>query len=105
VADEPDERSRGLREVTRLPADIDGMLFAFTEPAVPTFVMEDTRLALDLWFFDEDGVLVATEEMEPCSAEPCSRYPAPGEVSWALETPLGVHEFEPGDLLSTSDSG
>lgn len=105
VADEPAERSQGLRGVSRLPGDIDGMLFVFTRPSVPTFVMEDTRLALDLWFFDPGGVLIAKEEMEPCSNDPCPRYPAPAEVSWALETPGGSFQFEEGDRLSTSGSG
>ncbi|HEY4607427.1 MAG TPA: DUF192 domain-containing protein [Acidimicrobiia bacterium] len=102
VADEPGERQQGLRGVTRLPADIDGMLFTFADPVSVSFVMEDTTIPLDLWFFDEDGALIGSEEMTPCSTEPCPRYPAPGPIAWALETPAGSFEFRPGDLLVTS---
>jgi uncharacterized membrane protein (UPF0127 family) len=103
VADEPAERSQGLRGFSELPDDIDGMLFVFPEPVVPTFVMDDTSLALDLWLFDESGELVGSEEMLPCAGEGCPRYPAPESVSWALETPLDAVDLRLGDSLSTSD--
>jgi uncharacterized membrane protein (UPF0127 family) len=102
VADDPGERTQGLRGVEGLPSDVDGMLFVFETPTTPVFVMEDTLVPLDLWFFDDTGALVGTHEMTPCSTEPCSRYPAPGPVRWALETPLGDRQFEVGDRLSTS---
>jgi hypothetical protein len=104
VAVTPEERTQGLRDVTELPAGVDGMLFVFDTPRTPVFVMEDTLLPLDVWFFDEGGVLIGTEEMAPCDAEPCTRYPGPESVQWALETPLGDHEFEPGAVLATSAS-
>jgi uncharacterized protein len=105
VADDPDERRQGLRGVDQLPPGVDGMLFVFPEPTTPSFVMLGARLDLDLWFFDDQGVLIGSEEMAPCAAEPCPRYPAPGEVRWALETAQGAWEFEPGDLLTTSAIG
>ncbi|MGH8870960.1 MAG: DUF192 domain-containing protein [Acidimicrobiia bacterium] len=105
VADEPEERQQGLRGVSRLPDEVDGMLFVFPEPAIPTFVMLGALIPLDLWFFDGEGALAGSAEMEPCPEEPCPRYPAPGPVTRALETPLGEHDFQPGDGLSTSASG
>lgn len=105
VADSAEERSQGLRGVTRLPADVDGMLFVFDAPGSPVFVMEDTLIPLDVWFFDRDGILIGSEEMTPCEVEPCARYPAPESVQWAMETPLGARELEPGARLTTSASG
>jgi uncharacterized membrane protein (UPF0127 family) len=102
VADEPEERAQGLRGVTRLPADVDGMLFVFAEPVSTAFIMEDTLLPLDVWFFDGAGLVVGTEEMTPCSVAPCPRHGSPGLVRWALETPLGRYEFGEGELLSAS---
>lgn len=104
VADTAEERSQGLRDVSQLPAGVDGMLFVFDTPRTPVFVMEDTLIPLDVWFFDGNGVLIGTEEMAPCDAEPCTRYPGPESVKWALETPLGAHDFEPGAVLATSAS-
>lgn len=104
VADDVDERRQGLRGVDRFPPGVDGMLFVFPEPVTPSFVMLDAELPLDLWFFDDEGVLVGTEQMAPCPSEPCPRYPAPGEVSWAIETLQGSHDLELGDVLTTSAS-
>jgi uncharacterized membrane protein (UPF0127 family) len=105
VSDDPAERAQGLREIERLPQGVDGMLFIFSEPSIPSFVMLGALIPLDLWFFDVNGELVGSAAMQPCAAEPCPRYPAPGEVKWALETPLGAREYQPGDVLTTSASG
>ncbi|MGH8952936.1 MAG: DUF192 domain-containing protein [Acidimicrobiia bacterium] len=105
MADDAAERNQGLRQVESLPADIDGMLFVWDEPTETAFVMEDTLVPLDVWFFDEEGELVGSHEMTPCTTDPCSLYPTPGPVSWALETPQGGQEFEIGDRLSTSELG
>jgi len=105
VADDTDERSQGLRGVGSLPTDIDGMLFVWDAPTETAFVMEDTLIPLDVWFFDAEGVLIGSHEMTPCTADPCPGYPTPGAVSWALETPQGGQAFEIGDRLSTSASG
>jgi uncharacterized membrane protein (UPF0127 family) len=105
VADEPEERRQGLRAVAALPDEIDGMLFVFPEPTTPNFIMADTLIPLEVWFFDSEGSLIGSHEMTPCPADPCPLYPAPGPVGWALETPLGARDFQPGALLSTSASG
>ncbi len=105
VADEPEERQQGLRAVAALPDEIDGMLFVFPEPTTPNFIMAETLIPLEVWFFDPEGSLIGSHEMTPCPADPCPLYPAPGPVGWALETPLGARDFQPGELLSTSASG
>lgn len=102
VADQREERVQGLRGVERLPSGIEGMLFVFDNPTETSFIMEDTSIPLDVWFFDSGGVLVGSHEMTPCTGEPCQRYPTPGAVSWALETPRGEQDFPQGDRLSTS---
>ncbi len=100
IADDDTERSRGLMGEESLPEDVDGMLFEFDEPGPATFHMRDTLMPLDIWWFNGYGVLVGFTEMEPCEAEPCTRYRSPGIIGWALETPLGVYDFQPGDELS-----
>ena len=105
VADDPDERGQGLRQVERLPAGIDGMLFAFPEPSTPSFVMLGALIPLDIWFFDMDGRMVGSAVMEPCAEEPCPRYAPTVEIVWALETPSAVRNYQRGDVLTTSASG
>lgn len=102
VADEAAERRQGLRGVEALPDRVDGMLFVFSPPAAAAFVMEDTLIPLDLWFFDESGSLVEAVTMTPCPADPCPTYPAPSPVAWALETPAGRYELSPGSVLVAS---
>ena len=88
-------------EVEELPAGVHGMLFAYAEPRSTSFHMLNTPMPLDIWWFDSDGVLVGTTEMEPCFVEPCASYPSPGRIMWALETPTSSYDFAVGATLST----
>lgn len=102
VAETPEQRTQGLRGVEALPTGIDGMLFVFDRPAPTTFGMRDTLIPLDVWWFDDEGRLLGSAGMEPCSAEPCTDYRSPGEVAWALETPQGALDLVPGAMLTVS---
>lgn len=82
-----------------LPSGIDGMIFVYGEASTATFHMLNTPIALDVWWFDEDGYLLGSAGMEPCAAEPCTDYRSPGAVMWVLETPLGEYEFGLGSRL------
>jgi uncharacterized membrane protein (UPF0127 family) len=105
VSDSQEERSLGLSMLEELPEGIDGMIFVFDPPAVPTFHMRETFIPLDLWHFDPSGALVAMVTMEPCPEEPCDLYPSSNAVGWSLETPAGEQSFEDGAMLTTSGSG
>ena len=98
VASTPDQRSQGLRGVEELDG-YDGMVFVFEEVRSATFGMRDTLIPLDIWWFDPDGVLIGSTEMQPCEDLACITYSSPGEIGWALETPLGEWEFEMGAVL------
>jgi len=104
VADEPSERQRGLMEIEELPDGVDGMLFVFPSPSSRSFQMLHTPMPLEVWWFDGDGTLIGSTEMKPCMSDPCASYRSPGPIGWALETPLGVHDFAQGALLSNFDS-
>ena len=105
VADDTAERRQGLSMLEELPEGIDGMMFIFDPPAVPTFTMKDTVIPLDLWHFDPAGALISMVAMEPCAEEPCTLYPSSFPVGWSLETPAGDFTFEDGAILTTSASG
>ena len=73
VADDPEERSRGLMGRTSLPEDR-GMVFLFENPTTASFWMKDTRIPLSIAFWDEDETIVEILDMEPCEADPCPTY-------------------------------
>ena len=101
VADTDELRSQGLMDVEQLPSDLDGMLFVYPIPVSVSFHMLNTPMDLDIWWFDGDGVLIGTTQMEPCPGENCVNYRSPGQIRWALETPLGEFDFPSGAVLST----
>jgi uncharacterized membrane protein (UPF0127 family) len=105
VGDDTAERRQGLSMLEALPEGIDGMMFIFDPPGVPTFTMKDTVIPLDLWHFDPAGTLISMVAMEPCAEEPCALYPTSFPVGWSLETPSGDFTFEDGAILTTSGSG
>lgn len=98
------QRSQGLRGVEELPDGMDGLLFVFGDPRTASFVMSDTLIPLDIWWFDADGRLVGSAEMEPCTSVFCDSYRSPQEVTYALESPLGEVELEPGAMLTVLES-
>jgi uncharacterized membrane protein (UPF0127 family) len=91
LADTPDERARGLMEVTTLgPAS--GMVFVFDQETSGAFYMFDTPTPLSIAWFAAAGPLVGTAEMEPCLGTPAGACPlyAPGApYRYALEVFAG----------------
>jgi hypothetical protein len=88
IADEPQERSRGLMERKSLPEN-HGMLFLFPEEQELSFWMKNTLIPLDILFFDHRGVFVSSHSMEPCRGDPCPLYGSDAPASMALEVPQG----------------
>ncbi len=84
VADTPAERDVGLMNVTTLDLG-KGMLFVFPEPAMLSFWMKNTKIPLEVMFFDALGEFVSTAQMIPCEGEPCPKYTAQSLSQYALE--------------------
>jgi uncharacterized membrane protein (UPF0127 family) len=85
IARTREQRSLGLMHRTELEPN-EGMLFICDEPAVQSFWMKDTPLALSIAFLDEDGTIVHLDDMEPHSLDSC-RCEQP--VRHILEMPKG----------------
>ena len=89
IADESDERRRGLMGVTDL-LSLDGMLFVFPADTTSGFWMKNTLIPLDIAFFTADGGYVDSFTMEPCTNDPCPTYQPDGPYRYALEMAAGT---------------
>lgn len=99
IADDREERARGLMFRTRLPDDR-AMLFVFEQTREVSFWMHNTPRALDMLFVREDGDVATIAR----NTTPFSRAPVPsGEpVRYVLEINAGLAEalgIVPGDRL------
>jgi uncharacterized protein len=90
TAEDDAQRQQGLMYVTELQGYA-GMLFVWDTDHEGGFWMRNTRMPLSIAWFDADGNLVSTADMEPCpDSEPdCPSYPAEGPYRFALEVPQG----------------
>ena len=86
VADDGNERARGLMFRDSLPADR-GMWFVFEEERSVSFWMKNTLIPLDGVFVAADGSIVDIIRMEPCPEEEtqCPSYKARANAQFVLE--------------------
>lgn len=90
VADDGAERARGLMFRDSL-ADGHGMLFIHDRTEPLAYWMKNTRIPLDILYFDEDLALVSQQrDVPPCSAgNACPAYPSTGPARYVLELNAG----------------
>lgn len=90
IADDDAERARGLMFRDRLAHDA-GMLFIHEEEAPRSYWMMNTRIPLDILYFDDDLRLVAQRrDTPPCPPrQPCPAYPSGVPARYVLELNSG----------------
>lgn len=103
VADDDAERARGLMFRDALPADA-GMLFIHERTAPLSYWMMNTRIPLDILYFDDAFRLVAQRrDTPPCRpGTRCPSYPSGVPARYVLELNAGEAArlgLEPGALL------
>lgn len=103
IADDETERSRGLMFRDELAAD-SGMIFIHDDEAAQAYWMKNTKIPLDILYFDRSLRLVsASERVPPCSAgDQCPPFPSTGPALYVLELNAGMVEslgVKPGDEL------
>ncbi len=93
------EKAQGLMFVKSLPQD-HGMLFVYQTPQRASFWMKNTFIALDIGFFDKDGILLGVEKLYPHNLDPVRS--AGDNVVYCLEANAGWFEkngVKSGDRL------
>lgn len=88
IARTPQEQARGLMFREHLPDDR-GMLFVYERPAPQRFWMKNTRIPLDILYFDSKRRLINLHTGQPCRADPCATYPSSGPAQYVLELNAG----------------
>lgn len=92
VADTPKLRSLGLMYKTYLPKD-NGMLFIFDVPDYHAFWMKNTKIPLDIIWFDENKRVVDVEKyVTSCQSDPCPTYIPSKKAKYVLEVNAGWTE-------------
>ena len=105
VAMDDASRMRGLMFRDHMPQN-HGMLFVFERQEPQAFWMRNTRIPLDIIYFDEGLRLVSVAAgVPPCTTQSCPSYPSQGAARFVLELNAGhAHrlDLQRGDVLKLS---
>ena len=90
IADDEDARARGLMFRAKLAPQA-GMLFVHEQEAPRSYWMMNTRIPLDILYFDDDLTLVSQRrDTPPCPpGEGCPSYPSGAPARYVLELNAG----------------
>lgn len=90
IADDDESRARGLMFRDSIPAD-HGMLFIHETQAPQAYWMKNTRIALDILYFDNQRKLVSQQrDVPPCTlGDRCPAYPSQAPARYVLELNAG----------------
>lgn len=93
VADDDAERARGLMFRDSMGKD-QGMLFIHDAEEPQAYWMKNTRLPLDILYFDAGRKLVSQQrDVPPCSlGDACPSYPSEAPARYVLELNAGEAE-------------
>lgn len=104
VADDDAKRARGLMFRDEL-AEGHGMIFLHEQEEPQSYWMKNTRIPLDILYFDHDRKLVSMQQgVPPCSlGDRCPPFASEGPALYVLELNAGVADslqVKPGDTLT-----
>ena len=103
VADTAEKQALGLMFRDSM-ADDEGMIFVFPNEAPRSFWMKNTRIPLDIMYFDKDLKMVSiSADTPPCRVSRCPSYPSTGPAMYVLELNAGKASelgVGPGDKLT-----
>ena len=102
LAETQEKQALGLMFRDSLPQD-HGMLFIFPGESMRSFWMKNTRIPLDIFYFNSQLELVSVaENVSPCRTRNCPGYPSTGPAKYVLELNSGKAaelDVKTGDLL------
>lgn len=103
IADTQEKQALGLMFRDSMPDD-EGMIFVFPNEAPRSFWMKNTRIPLDIMYFDKDLKMVSiSADTPPCRVSRCPSYPSSKPAMYVLELNAGKASelgVGPGDQLT-----
>lgn len=89
LAESQQKQALGLMFRDSMPDD-HGMLFIFPAEGFRSFWMKNTRIPLDIFYFDAELRLVSVAiDVQPCRTPQCPSYPSDGPAQYVLELNAG----------------
>ena len=90
IAETQQKQALGLMFRDSMPAD-KGMLFIFPIESPRSFWMKNTRIPLDIMYFNADLILVSiSADTPPCRVIRCPSYPSIAPAKYVLELNAGT---------------
>jgi uncharacterized membrane protein (UPF0127 family) len=90
IADTSEKQALGLMFRNSMEAD-QGMLFIFPNESPRSFWMKNTRIPLDIMYFDKELKMVSiSADTPPCKVTRCPSYPSKAPAMYVLELNAGA---------------
>jgi len=97
-----EKQALGLMYRTEMAVD-HGMLFVYPRAVPMSFWMKNTKIHLDIIYFDQNLKLInISANTPPCRSTTCPGYPSAAPAQYVLEVNGGLAaewQLKPGDLL------
>jgi len=94
----PAQRRRGLMYRQQLDSR-QGLLLVYSRAGDHRIWMKNMRIALRVFWIDDEFKVISVQRLEPCSSSPCPVYSAPRAARFILELGDYDHALAPGDKI------
>jgi uncharacterized membrane protein (UPF0127 family) len=95
----PAQRRQGLMHRQQLDSR-QGMLLVYQHAGDQRIWMKNMRIALRVFWIDDEFTVISVQRLEPCSDSPCPVFSAPRPARFVLELGDYEHALDPGDKLA-----
>lgn len=98
----PAQRRQGLMYRQQLDSR-QGLLLVYSRAGDHRIWMKNMRIALRVFWIDDEFTVISEQHLEPCSSSPCPVYSAPRAARFILELGDYDHALASGDTIEGLD--